>query len=318
MPIYFQMSTWIRQASLTSLGHKLDRNPAAFGCLKSSSELRHQPEALRSRMQTDGYLYLPGLLEAELVWQARQELCNSLLAEGALDPNYPVIEAVAKPGLTMQFRPDLVSSSPSLKRLLYAGSMMDFYQMFLNGSVRHFDYTWLRAVAPGRGTYPHCDNVYMGRGTSQLYTSWTPLGDVTWAMGGLMILEQSHQIAAIKNRYGQMDVDSYDPNRKTAALYASGQKVWHGALTKNPVSLRQRYGGRWLTNEFKTGDVLIFGMFTVHASLDNHSRQIRLSADSRYQLASEPADERWVGEAPIGHSRAAKRVLSGNRWGRTL
>lgn len=301
------MFTPIRQDALTSLGHELDRNPAAFGCLKNSSDILDQPELLRHRMDIEGYLYLPGLLKPETVWQARQEICNQLVAEGALDLSYPALDTVAKPELLMQFRPDLVTSSPTLKHLLYSGSMMDFYRQFLGGEVRHFDYTWLRAVAPGLGTYPHCDNVYMGRGTSQLYTSWTPLGDVSWAMGGLMILENSHQIAVIKNRYGQMDVDSYAIDRKTAALYASGEKVWSGALTRNPVSLRRRYGGRWLTNEFKAGDVLLFGMFTVHASLDNHSRQIRLSADSRYQLASEPADERWVGEKPIGHSVAAKR-----------
>jgi hypothetical protein len=48
-------------------------------------------------------------------------------------------------------------------------------------------------------------------------------------------------------------------------------------------------------------------MFTVHASLDNHSREVRLSSDSRYQLAAEPIDERWVGEQPIAHGPAAKK-----------
>jgi hypothetical protein len=48
-------------------------------------------------------------------------------------------------------------------------------------------------------------------------------------------------------------------------------------------------------------------MFTVHASLDNHSNQIRISSDTRYQLASEPVDERWIGENPIAHGLAAKR-----------
>jgi ectoine hydroxylase-related dioxygenase (phytanoyl-CoA dioxygenase family) len=71
--------------------------------------------------------------------------------------------------------------------------------------------------------------------------------------------------------------------------------------------LRCKYGGRWLSSEFEAGDVLIFGMFTIHASLDNHSPSIRLSSDSRYQLASEPVDERWVGSNPIGHSTAAKQ-----------
>jgi hypothetical protein len=42
-------------------------------------------------------------------------------------------------------------------------------------------------------------------------------------------------------------------------------------------------------------------MFTMHASLVNLSDRYRLSSDTRYQLASEPVDERWVGEKPKGH-----------------
>jgi hypothetical protein len=66
-------------------------------------------------------------------------------------------------------------------------------------------------------------------------------------------------------------------------------------------------GGRWLTGEFRAGDLLTFSMYTVHASLDNQSKSIRLSSDTRYQLASEPVDERWIGENPIAHGLAAKR-----------
>ena len=47
----------------------------------------------------------------------------------------------------------------------------------------------------------------------------------------------------------------------------------------------------------------MFGMFTLHCSLDNRSpeNRIRLSTDTRYQLASEPADERWIGDEPFGN-----------------
>ena len=40
---------------------------------------------------------------------------------------------------------------------------------------------------------------------------------------------------------------------------------------------------------------------------DNTTRTIRLSSDTRYQLASEPVDERWIGEHPIAHGVAGKR-----------
>ena len=82
-----------------------------------------------------------------------------------------------------------------------------------------------------------------------------------------------------------------------------------GWLSKDAVKLRKRLGGRWLTTDFKAGDALIFSMFTVHTSLDNHSNTIRLSSDTRYQLASEPVDERWIGEKPIGHGPAGKKGM---------
>ena len=55
------------------------------------------------------------------------------------------------------------------------------------------------------------------------------------------------------------------------------------------------------------GDLLTFSMKLVHASLDNQSDAIRISTDTRYQLASEPTDDRWVGPAPRGHVGFHKR-----------
>ena len=73
--------------------------------------------------------------------------------------------------------------------------------------------------------------------------------------------------------------------------------------------MRDDFGLRWLTADYRMGDVLVFGMYTMHASMDNQSNRFRLSSDSRYQLASEPVDERWVGENPIGHGLAGKKPL---------
>lgn len=73
--------------------------------------------------------------------------------------------------------------------------------------------------------------------------------------------------------------------------------------------LRERLGGCWLTNQFNMGDVLVFSGFTAHASLDNQSDKMRLSSDSRYQRASETADERWIGKNPISHGADAKRGM---------
>jgi len=47
----------------------------------------------------------------------------------------------------------------------------------------------------------------------------------------------------------------------------------------------------------------------VHASLDNQTDFVRLSSDTRYQRASQPADARWVGENPAGHGPRAKQGM---------
>lgn len=54
------------------------------------------------------------------------------------------------------------------------------------------------------------------------------------------------------------------------------------------------------------GDAMMFNMTLVHGSLDNQTERFRLSTDTRYQLAAEPADERWIGKSPPGHALAMR------------
>lgn len=298
--------------SLCSAGYALDTSSQAFGLLRPSLDIADDAAALRARMEADGYLYLPGYLNREEVMAARHDLLSRLEEQGHLDPQYPLFEGVARQDSNFKFRPDLAQDNPLLHKVLYGGRMTAFYEMFLGAPIRHFDYTWLRAVAPGRGTAPHCDIVFMGRGTTQLYTAWTPLGDVDFQTGGLMILENSHRHERLKAGYGSKDVDAFCANKRPQSwdkMGGGGNIRAGGTLSHNPVKLRERLGGRWLSSEFQMGDLLTFSMFTVHASLDNQSNRIRLSSDSRYQLASELADERWIGPNPIGHGPNAKRAM---------
>lgn len=298
---------------VTAFGHEVDTRPESFGTLRSSSAISGDAAALRARMGEDGYLYLPGYFERDQVLAARLGIATRLAEEELLEPGTPVSDAVARrtpaPG-KRGLRTDLLAKQVApLQRLLYSGRMLEFYERLLGGAVRHFDYTWLRVVKPGLATAPHMDIVFMGRGTPNLYTAWTPLSDISLAMGGLMILEGSHRLDNVKDTYGRRDVDTYCTNlpHANAGAWASGQKRWSGHLSKNAVRLRETLGGRWLTAEFRMGDLLTFPMYTVHASLDNQTDRIRLSTDSRYQSAAEPADPRWIGEQPIAHGVAGRR-----------
>ena len=296
--------------ALTAQGRELDMSAEAWGRLQTASYIADDATALRARIKAQGYLYLPGLLDQAEVLEARRTVTERLRAAGHLDPASPPMKAVAHPDTKVSFLPEVAKDNAELFKMLYTGPMMEFFARFLGGPVRHYDFTWFRAIAPGPGAPPHCDAPYMGRGTHNLYTAWTPVGDIDFEQGGLMILEDSPKHVERLRTYLNKDVDTYCVNGPHAQEIETGKRKWGafgGALGKDPVDLREKLGGRWLSTEFSAGDVLIFSVYTIHASLDNHSRQVRLSSDSRYQLASEPVDERWVGENPAGHGVAGKR-----------
>ena len=297
---------------LTSLHHPLDTSPEAFGELESSMDVIDDIHALRERMDEQGYLYLPGYLNRDEVLAARHEIVLRLENGGWLDSDYPREDLVARKNAPISFSPDLASNNAPLMKVLYHGPMMEFYARLFGASIRHFDYTWFRAVPPGVGTAPHMDIVYMGRGTHNLLTAWTPIGDVSLVMGGLMILEKSHLHERLNNHYGLKDVDQFCSNKKGEnyeGMGGGGNIRNGGSLSDKPHKLRENLGGRWLTREYSAGDLLTFKINTIHASLDNQSNRIRLSSDSRYQKASEPTDERWIGENPIAHGPKAKRGM---------
>lgn len=289
---------------LTARGLSLETTPEKFGRLRESTDVAGDASALRERMKQDGYLYLPGYLNRDEILEARRVITDRLAAQGFLDPGTPALDAVARSGAEIMFRPDLAQDNAPLHRALYSGAMMQLYECFFGESVRHYDFTWLRAVAPGKNSSPHCDVVYMGRGTFDVLTAWTPLGDIGVDEGALTVLEGSHQKREALEDYLCRDVDTFCTNASDAPEAAHG---WDGILHHDVNELQQRLGGRWLSADFRMGDVLTFTMGTVHASLNNLSHRIRLSSDARYQRASKPADERWVGDNPIGHGTAAMR-----------
>lgn len=261
-------------------------------------------------MADDGYLFLRGFWPREKVQAVRDSLTAQLERLGFLRPGFPRDEARCIPGKEVgrAMGNPLNQHDPALRELLFGEQMMAFFGEFLGGSARHFDFVWFRTKSTGHGSPFHCDLVYMGRGTHQLYTAWVPLGDVSLFMGGVLLLEGSHRQSAELQAYLARDVDTYCENHDDAADFAAGRKWWDGTLSKNPLALQRSLGGRWLTaEEFKLGDALFFNMTLVHGSLDNTTDQIRLSTDTRYQLASDPIDERWVGEKPPGHTTAMKR-----------
>ncbi|MEF3305479.1 phytanoyl-CoA dioxygenase family protein [Paenibacillus sp. GYB003] len=273
--------------------------------LRSSNDIFGDPEALRERMREDGYILIRGFHDREKVLKARADILDKLNAMGKLDPSAtydnPVIAAGGKGAMFGGPNRDL----PSFLDVVNAPETMGFFSSFLGGPALTFDYKWLRAVATGGFTGAHYDIVYMGRGTKNVYTLWTPFGDTPVELGTLAVLLGSHRLDKLKATYGEMDVD---------------RDRMDGWFSRDPGELIDKFGGRWATTDFRAGDAIFFGMYLLHSSTENTTNRFRISCDTRYQLASEPADERWIGESPKGHTphkpeeRAAIEEAR-KRWG---
>ena len=294
---------------LLASGRELDLSPGSFGELTRSDDCLGRPEVLRERLDADGYLFIPGFLDHSLLLAARKAVTDRLAAEGSLDPAFPAMDAIGHPGKALGYRGDLAKDNAAVARVVYGPELLSFYEKLFGEPVRHFDYTWFRAMSRGQGSLPHCDLVYMGRGTHELLTCWIPYGDVPLEVGGLMLLEDSHRKSDRIKNYLTVDVDTYCEKKPKEVERVKVQGGWRhtGQLSKNHVSLREKLGGRWLTTEWRLGDFITFNMTMVHGSLDNQTDRVRLSSDTRYQRASEPADERWIGANPIANTLAGKR-----------
>ncbi|MFD0670683.1 phytanoyl-CoA dioxygenase family protein [Cohnella sp. GCM10027633] len=253
--------------------------------LRSSNELLHDIDALRGRLAEDGYLLLRRFHDREQVLTARKAVLAKMDKLGKLDRDTLLEEGVMADGSKSLFFGGTNEDLPELLGVLNGDHIMRFFDELLGEQSLTYHYKWLRAVGKGDYTGAHYDIVYMGRGTENVYTVWSPLGDIDYAMGGLAICLDSHNFDSLKKSYGKKDSD----------------RDGIGHYTDDPLVITEKFGGKWATAEFEAGDILIFGMFLMHCSLENTTNAYRLSVDTRYQSAFEKIDERWSGKKPKGH-----------------
>jgi hypothetical protein len=253
--------------------------------LRSSNDIMHDVEALRGRIEEDGYLLIRGFHDRKKVLQARTSILEKMEKMGKLDRDTLLEDGVMADGSKSIFMGGTNEDLPALLNVLNGDHIMNFFDKFLKEPSLTYHYKWLRAVGKGDFTGAHYDIVYMGRGTRNVYTVWSPLGDVSLEMGGLAICLGSHKFEELKRSYGSKDWDL--------------DGIGH--YTDDPLVITEKFGGKWATTTFEAGDVIIFGMFLMHCSLENTTNQYRLSVDARYQSANEKVDERWGGKKPKGH-----------------
>jgi hypothetical protein len=285
-----------------------------LGELRSSNDLLHSADALRRRLDEDGYLLIRGMIDRQKVLAARQTIFAYMDEQDGLEPGSRPLDGVMGEygkSVNMLGRKG-ISHHPDVRAVFEGEELFDFYNRLFGEPSITFDYKWLRAVGREQYTGAHYDVVYMGRGTNQLMTCWLPLGDVAIEQGVLAICEGSHNAPAfdkLRDTYGRADVD---------------RDLIHGWFSTDPQEIVEQFGGRWKTTSFRAGDVLTFGMHCMHASTTNTTDRWRLSCDVRFQPAAAPIDERWRSDNPVGidayveaHDQGRIKTIEASRreWG---
>lgn len=248
--------------------------------------------ALRQRLSDDGYLYLKGFLDRQQVLRAREAIFHYMAEREGLEPgSRPLDGVMGVSGKTVaMLGRHPITHHPDVRAVLESPRLFELYRAILEQSVKTFDYKWLRAVGNEEATGCHMDHIYMGRGSKRVMTCWVPFDDIPIQRGTLAVVPGSHADAGfekLRHTYGKMDVDR--------------DRVEGGWFTKKPREITEQFGSRWLTDDVEAGDIITFGMHTMHASTTNTTDRWRVSCDIRFQPASESMDDRWVGESPRGH-----------------
>lgn len=256
---------------------------------------------LRKRLWEKGYLYFKGFHQKDKFKYVAKEIVKELKALNAtsnkhydnpeiakcihlekLDelelPKERAVFDFANKSKSVLFQDEAVREMYQFLSVVNSNKLFELFSKILDTPVSTFCKKWLRAVRTGDFTGIHADSLYMGRGSKNVYTVWTPLHDIPLEKGGLVVCEKSHLFDGEVGAYRRND---------------SANDNGNGWLTRSPLSLDDRYSCKWVTENFQAGDVVIFGLNTLHCSTVNTTDEYRFSCDTRFQPINEEVDSRY-------------------------
>ncbi|MCZ7646503.1 MAG: phytanoyl-CoA dioxygenase family protein [Planctomycetota bacterium] len=257
-----------------AVAERLNETLVPDGAFAACNDALEDPAELRRRMRRDGYLFARGLADRDALRRVRREVLELCRKYGWLRTDAPLMDGLYRGGPFPEFGTEYQRLYKELIRLdtfnAFSISMelMTFLEKVVDGIVLAHRRNIARISFPGHAaftTQPHQDFVHI-RGTPETYTAWIPLGDCPRELGGLTVLEGSHDLGFVQH---------------VPAIGAGGAGVPTADL-----------GMRWLAEDFEAGDVLLVHSHTIHAALPNVTAdRLRLSVDFRYQRAGEPIEQ---------------------------
>jgi len=273
-----------------------------IGSFRDSTDVNEARE-LQKRLAASGYVFLRGVLDKDEVVAAREEVFSRLVEVDEISP--PALEGVATGRSRRQELADdlvefwrSVSEGPALRQVSHGPRVRAIMQRIFGEPARPQDYLWLRPRPVGWSTGLHFDHPFFDRGSERVHTAWIPLGDIPICDGPLMLVEGSNKFLDLVD---PMHAQGIQGDNSPAM---AEQAAFEGDWSNDVIAFVRKRQARLLSAEFSAGDLLVFGMDTLHGSLDNHSAidRTRLSCDVRYQPSADPLDKRYFGPNPSGAS----------------
>ena len=260
--------------------------------------------ALQAAMQQNGYLLLRGFADRETVLATRRVLLEQMADDGWLAPESDPAAGRSNPG--RRGAPSVDSEQPAIAGFYREQPFLPFFERYFGKPAMIYPKILTRVKNTGGRTGVHFDNVYIGRGSPRVLSCWMPWGDVAVDQGPLAICAGSHDLASfarLRDTYGR-----HDPDRD----YIKGADNAAGHFSFHLHEVTERFGGRWLTANFRAGDVLIFPPFTMHCAPENTTDRFRISSDTRFQPAADTTDPRFMDDLdPRQALRHRYRVADG-------
>jgi hypothetical protein len=254
--------------------------------LVDSGHLLSDGPALRSRIASDGYVFIRQLLPSDTVRGVGSSGLRSLQDAGWTAPgDDPTLASPRLPIRAVRMRDAFgdagyqrILGAPGFNAIPFTSPLKDLMAQILGPMGFCYPLKIPRVVYPARlvprqpGNFVHKDY----GAVQDMFTCWVPLGDVPRTLGGLAVRPGSHHKASVHPR-------PYD-----------------------------RLEAGWVTTDYQAGDVLVFHCLTTHAALPNREGRLRFSAEYRWQLADQPAPRRMV-IGPNGHE-IGSRMFGRTDW----
>jgi Phytanoyl-CoA dioxygenase (PhyH) len=236
--------------------------------LVDSGSLLGDWSALRERIASTGYVFVRGLLSADMVRAVGRSGLRHLQQAGWTAPDDDPVRARPLPPIRAVRMRDAFSdpgyrriiADPTFNAIPFTSPLAGLMAQILGPQGFCYPLKIPRVVYP-IGLVPRQPGnfVHKDYGSVQdMFTCWVPLGDVPRTLGGLAVLPGSQHSPTVRHR---------------------------------PLTRLER---GWATTDYEAGDVLVFHCLTTHAALPNRERRMRFSAEFRWQLADQPAPRRMV------------------------